>query len=190
MWRAGDIVFDLVGGMTSDPVVTLEVSTPDGTLRFMAEPEARGTVLILHGFHAQDFWANGAGAGNSLVLAQVAMERMGYVDPALRERLARLGPIRGIGRVSSGSPAVFAPRLPPGQPMPRTIDATLALARRGLEMLPAKRAIEAVVRDGRVLVDLPMVKDMAVLASELAVAGIVAGETVAADGRRGRESLA
>ena len=71
------------------------------------------------------------------------------MDPSLRERFACLGPIRGIGRVSSGSPAVFVLRLPPGQPIPRTMGATLALARRGLGMLPAKRAIEALVREGR-----------------------------------------
>ena len=115
------------------------------------------------------------------------------MDSSLRERLARLGPIRGIDRVSSGSPAAFVLRLLPGHSMPRTIDATLSLARRGLEMLPAKRAIEALVRDGRVLVDLPMVEDVAVLTDELAAAGIAAavvGEPVAVDGRRAWERLA
>jgi len=38
MWRAEDISFDFVDDLTSDPVMTVLVSTPAGTLRFMAEP--------------------------------------------------------------------------------------------------------------------------------------------------------
>lgn len=96
------------------------------------------------------------------------------MDSSLRERFARLGPIQGVGRVSSGLPAIFVLRLPPGHGTPRTIDATLALARRGLSLLRAKRAIEALVEDGRVFVDLPTVEDHDTLRDELAGAGIAA----------------
>ena len=58
--------------------------------------------------------------------------------------------------------------------MPRTIDATLALARRGLDMLTAKRSIEALVETGEARVDLPVVEDTAALAGDLAAAGVVA----------------
>jgi putative transcriptional regulator len=49
-----------------------------------------------------------------------------------------------------------------------------ALARRGLTMLRAKRAIEALVADGRVFVDLPTVEDSRALTADLARAGIAA----------------
>ena len=96
------------------------------------------------------------------------------MDSSLRERFARLGPIRAVDRVSTGSPAVFVLRLPPGRGIPRTIDGMFALARRGLTMLRAKRTIEALVEDGRVFVQLPMVEDPQALAAELAGAGIAA----------------
>jgi putative transcriptional regulator len=49
-----------------------------------------------------------------------------------------------------------------------------ALARRGLTMLRAKRAVEALVANGRVFVELPIVEDRAVLRDELARAGVAA----------------
>ena len=67
------------------------------------------------------------------------------MDSSLRACFAQLGPIRGIARVASGSPATFALRLPPGRGTPKAIDATHALARRGLTLLRAKRAIERLV---------------------------------------------
>lgn len=96
------------------------------------------------------------------------------MDSKWRERFAQLGPIRDIDRVSSGSPAVFVLRLSPDGPVPRTIDAMHALARRGMTMLRAKRAIEALLEDGRVFVDVPTVEDPAALAADLAGAGIAA----------------
>ena len=75
----------------------------------------------------------------------------------------------------SGSPAVFVLRLPQNRAVPRTIDATHALARRGLTMLQAKRAIETLVETGSVFVELSVVENGAVLARELAAAGIAAG---------------
>src|ERR1700712_1763863 len=94
------------------------------------------------------------------------------MDSSLRERFARLGPTRAIDRVSSGSPAVFVLRLPSDRAVPRTIDGMAALARRGLTMLKAKRAIEALVEDGRVFVRLPTAEDRQALREELARAGI------------------
>ncbi len=114
------------------------------------------------------------------------------MNSSLRERFARLGPVRGIDRVPSGSPAVFVLRLPPGRGLPRTIDGMFALARRGLTMLQAKRKIEALVEDGRVFVDLPIVEDPKALAADLAKAGIAAASvepSQAPDVRRLRERL-
>lgn len=95
MWPAEDLSFEIINDMTSDPVVTVLVSTPDGTLKFMTEPETRGSTLVLHGTHAQGAGANAAGAANLLVLAQALMERMGFdgllVEGAIRTTGANPG---------------------------------------------------------------------------------------------------
>ena len=92
----------------------------------------------------------------------------------MKERFARLAPVRDVDRVTSGSPAVLALSLPPRTPVPRTIDAMLALARRGMTMLRAKRAIEALVEHRAASVSLPKVEDLGALLSELARAGVEA----------------
>jgi putative transcriptional regulator len=56
----------------------------------------------------------------------------------------------------------------------KTIDATMALARRGMTMLRAKRAIEAMLDDGEVAVEVPTVEDRDALAAELRKVGIEA----------------
>ena len=96
------------------------------------------------------------------------------MDSSLRERFARLGQIRAVDRVSSGSPAVFVLRLLKSHPAPKTIDGMFALGRRGLTMLRAKRAIEELLEDGRVFVDLPTVESAELLIRDLAQAGIAA----------------
>jgi GNAT superfamily N-acetyltransferase len=56
----------------------------------------------------------------------------------------------------------------------KTVSATMALAKRGLSLLKAKRAVEEMVANGLVLVELPMVEDRAAVESDLAAAGICA----------------
>jgi DNA-binding XRE family transcriptional regulator len=53
-----------------------------------------------------------------------------------------------------------------------TIPAIMALAKRGLTLLQAKRAIEAMVEYGEVIVMVPTVEDAHVFATELGVAGV------------------
>ncbi len=96
------------------------------------------------------------------------------MDSSLRERFARLGPIQAVGRVPSGSPATFVLRLPRGRAAPKTIDGALALARRGVTLLRAKRAMEELLATGRAFVHLPMVEDAVALSADLAIAGIAA----------------
>jgi hypothetical protein len=64
--------------------------------------------------------------------------------------------------VSSGSPAVFVLRQVASR-RPRTVGGALALARRGMTLLRAKRAMEELLDTGRSFVDLPMVEDATVL---------------------------
>ena len=110
----------------------------------------------------------------------------------MKARFARLGPIRAVDRVSSGSPALFVLRLSQTQVTPETIEAALALTRRGATMLRAKRAMEELLASGRTFVDLPIVEDRAALAGELARAGIAAAPVErpqVVDVRRLRERL-
>ncbi len=111
---------------------------------------------------------------------------------SLKERFERLGPIRAIDRVQSGSPATFVLRLPRGRNAPKTIDAMLTLARRGVTMLRAKRTIEALLEDGRVFVELPTVEDVQAVVRDLAGAGIASASVEpphAIDVKKLREDL-
>jgi hypothetical protein len=104
MWDASDLSFDMADDLTSDPVVTIVVSTPDGRLRFMAEPEMIGSTLVLHHVHIQDAWANAIGVANLKLLARTVMERMALdglvVEGALRTTGANPGRRPGILRFS------------------------------------------------------------------------------------------
>ena len=85
-------------------------------------------------------------------------------------RLARQGRVQAISRVTSGSPEEVVLKL--GRNSPDVIAATLALARRGITMLKAKRAIEKVLEAGDAVIDLPMVEDQKALADDLEAAGL------------------
>jgi DNA-binding transcriptional regulator YiaG len=56
--------------------------------------------------------------------------------------------------------------------MVKVITATESLAKRGLTMLRAKRAIEHMLEKGETIVDVPTVENLAVLSEELADAGV------------------
>jgi DNA-binding transcriptional regulator YiaG len=90
----------------------------------------------------------------------------------LKERFARLGPVKGVDRVQSGSPVDLVLRPDPKSETLNTIAATMALTRRGMTMLRAKRAVEAVVEQGEFVVHLPTVEDLVLLVAELKAAGV------------------
>jgi len=97
------------------------------------------------------------------------------MSSSLKERLARLGPIRDVDQVPYGSPVVLSLR-PNQETSPRDlkpVDATLALAKRGLSLLRAKRAIEEMLETGRAVVLVPKVESTNTLADELSAAGCV-----------------
>ena len=93
-WRADDIDFHLVADLTAKPLVTIEISTPDGSVVVMAEPEERGRTLILWRLHMEGAVANAFGPANLRVLADVVMERMNYDDII----------IEGAARTSGANP--------------------------------------------------------------------------------------
>ena len=97
----------------------------------------------------------------------------------LKERLAPLGPIRDIDRVSSGSPADVVLRPADGLPKVNTIAATLALARRHMTLAEAKTAIERMVENGEAVVHVPTVESEAAAGTQVdQVIGIVNGDLI------------
>ena len=92
-------------------------------------------------------------------------------NSSLKARFARLGPALDIDLVRSGSREVVA--LKPDADLGRTraIEAILALRRRGLSMLKAKRVVEAALANGGVEATVPIVESLEALAGELREAG-------------------
>ena len=97
--------------------------------------------------------------------------------------------MRGSSRVTSGTAVALnlrsdRDRLGPGA----TIPAIEALVKRHVPLLRAKRAIEAMLDDGTVFVEVPRVEDMQTLAGELRAAGVAARPSIVrgAAGRRMR----
>lgn len=81
--------------MTDDPVAAVVVSTPAGTLTFVAELMVEQDTLWLLGVHVQDMSPNTIGPANLKVIARALMERIGYdelvVEGAIRTTGANPG---------------------------------------------------------------------------------------------------
>ena len=95
----------------------------------------------------------------------------------LKERFERLGPVRDVDRVSSGSPEALVLR-PASDPV-NVPAAALALTRRGVTMLKAKRALEAMLSEGEALLHVPQVESVRALGKELKAAGVRLGRILA-----------
>ncbi len=94
-WGVDDIAFEFVDDLTDDPVVTIRVLTPVGTLMFMAVPVISGTTMILRGLHVQDSVPNAVGPRNLMMVARAVMEGMELdglvIEGALRSTGANPG---------------------------------------------------------------------------------------------------
>lgn len=97
----------------------------------------------------------------------------------LKEQFGRLGPVRAVDRVSPGSPETLVLR--PAGSQTNVPAAALALARRGVSMLRAKRALEAMLDHGETLLHVPTVESLRALSKELAAAGVRLGRIPAED---------
>ena len=94
------------------------------------------------------------------------------MNASLRERFERLGPVRTVDRVSSGLPFDLILTPVPDRAFVGTVIAALALARRGMTLLGAKRALEEMQASGSALVVVPTVEDVTALSRALDAAGI------------------
>jgi putative transcriptional regulator len=114
------------------------------------------------------------------------------MESSLRERFARLGPIRAIDRVPSGSPADFVLTPLDERKGMNTVTAAIELARRGIPLLRAKRALEQMLAEGRAYVGLPVVEDVDAFSKLMACFNINAvphGPPEAVDVRTIREGI-
>ena len=96
------------------------------------------------------------------------------MDLSLKERFARLGPIRAIDQNHSGSTVLLGVYRPDERSQMKTIDAIFALRQRGITTLKAKRAMEEVVAKGVSVVILPCVENLDDLLGDLNDAGFMA----------------
>jgi DNA-binding transcriptional regulator YiaG len=92
---------------------------------------------------------------------------------SLKERLERLGPVTDVSRVASGSPVVMFLRPATSREL-KPISATLALTKRGLSLLKAKRVIEEMMQKGLAVLELPTVENRRTALAELTEAGVEA----------------
>jgi hypothetical protein len=88
---------------------------------------------------------------------------------------ARLGPrvrVLAGSRVHSGSPARYLLRADPS--FTKTISAAWELAKRHVAPLVAKRAVERLVENREVAIDLPVLEDAGLFEGEMAALGVQA----------------
>ena len=192
-WQPGDISFHLLTDDTDDTVAFLRIMTPAGDLLFMAESEAvDGAPRLCRAHLHSDSGANSIGITNLRLIARVAMERMSACGGhnqnkkrsrsrkknaailiKFKERIGQLGRVEAISR-AAGSPAISILRLSSAKTVVNVPAAALALSKRGVPMLHAKRASEAVQQTNEFVVAVPLLEDIQVLGAELRTAGIAA----------------
>jgi DNA-binding transcriptional regulator YiaG len=88
-------------------------------------------------------------------------------ESSLRERFEGLGRIQGVDPVQSGSPAIVSLRLIGKLDRIRSVEAVIALRRRGAPTLKAKRAVEAAMERKPNVLEVPTVESPHALADDL-----------------------
>jgi putative transcriptional regulator len=94
------------------------------------------------------------------------------MSSSLKAKFARLGPVRGIDRVRSGSSARYV--LKAGPDFRHTVSVAESLVRRHLSLLAAKRLVTRLLHGEAVAVELPKVENRARLEQELKRYGVAA----------------
>ena len=113
-WSHDDVKFDLVPEDTSDTVVTIKVTVPDGILVFMGEPVEIGRTLVVRGTHVESrgVGPNGVGGYNLRLIAEVVMKEMDYdeicIEGEVRTTGANPGRRPSVIRYARGR--IFEPR--------------------------------------------------------------------------------
>lgn len=87
-WVRDQLSFEVVDDDTDDPVVTIEITTPAGVIKIMAEAEEHGPSLVLRGVHVQADALHSVGVVNLRQIARIVLERLDY-DEIIVEGAAR-----------------------------------------------------------------------------------------------------
>ena len=97
MWSRGDVSFEIDDTGSSDPVVTINVHTPAGTMVIMGEPKEVGRTLVVAGVHAhgQGVGPNGVGLANLRLIADVVMETLDYDELVVEGEVRTTGATPG-----------------------------------------------------------------------------------------------
>jgi hypothetical protein len=121
----GNLAVILVDDGTDHPVVTIQVSRPEGLLLVMAEWAVEHGVLVARRLHVQGIGPNAIGPGRLRRLAERIMRELGYdrliVEGALRTTGAGPGrrrqPVRIAVRLPADTdPGPFSPEDGDGDP--------------------------------------------------------------------------
>lgn len=94
------------------------------------------------------------------------------MSSSLKAKFARLGPVQGIDRVRSGSPARYV--LSAASSFRHSVSVAETLARRHLSLLAAKRIATRLLRGEAVAVEVPKVEDRVRFEQELKRYGVTA----------------
>ena len=86
---------------------------------------------------------------------------------SLRMQFERLGRVQGIDPVRSGSSAIVSLRLIGKLDQTKTVEAVIALRRRGVPTLKAKRAVEAAIEGRANVHEVPTIESRHALAEDL-----------------------
>lgn len=86
---------------------------------------------------------------------------------SLREQFERLGRIQGVDPILSGSPAIVSLRLVGRLEETKSVEAVIALRRRGAPTLKAKRAVEAALERKANVLEVPTIESLRALAEDL-----------------------
>src|SRR5579863_5116717 len=105
---------------------------------------------------------------------------------SLRERFERRGRVEGVDPVLSGSPATVSLRLVGRLDETKSVEAVIALRRRGAPTLAAKRAVEAAIAGQANVLDVPRVEILRTLAEDLRRFGFAMSTEPAASAPRRR----
>ncbi len=110
---------------------------------------------------------------------------------SLRERFEQLGRIQGIDPIQSGSREIVSLRLIGTLDQTKSVEAVMALRRRGVPTLKAKRAVEAAMERRANVLDVPTVESRPALAEDLRRFGfgVFVVTPLAVDVRKLRERL-
>ena len=84
MWKATDLSISLGENATDHPILTVNIETPAGQLKVMAEPESKEDKVVLHGRGIQGMAAYVVGWPNLRILADAGKEQLGTAGIAVK----------------------------------------------------------------------------------------------------------